>query len=256
MIPIDPAPVRLRRHGGVPLYRQIESALLARIRSGELRSGDRLPPETELARTWKVHRLTVRQAIGELARAGHVVVRQGAGTYVAAPPLLVAVDLPPLPATQAEATSTEAVAALGHDLVETITAIAPDARREPAEALDVDPAALVRLDAVHEAADTIWMVSNYWLDGCRFPGIERLAVGSMTPYRLLRDAYGVRLRYAWRSLVAAPAPAADAAIMDVPPGIPVMLREGLNVDDDGIPTLFLSRRMRGDRIKYVLRYTT
>lgn len=248
--------MQLRRHNGVPLYRQMESALLERIDSGELRPGDRLPPETELARTWRVNRLTVRQAIGELARAGHLVVRQGAGTYVAAPPLLVAVDLPPLPTTQAEATSTEAVAAQGHDLVETITAVVPNGRREPAEALGVDPAALLRLDAVHETAETIWMVSNYWLDGRRFPGIERLAVGPVTPYRLLRDAYGVRLRYAWRSLVATAASAADAAIMDVPPGIPVMLREGLNVDDDGTPTLFLSRRMRGDRIKYVLRYTT
>lgn len=48
----------------------------------------------------------------------------------------------------------------------------------------------------------------------------------------------------------------DAEVLDVPPGSPTMLREGLNGDDAGAPTLFLTRRMRGDRIKYVLLYDT
>ncbi|OLT22949.1 hypothetical protein BJF78_32570 [Pseudonocardia sp. CNS-139] len=69
--------MQLRRHSAVPLYRQMEAALLERIDSGDLRPGERLPTETELAAQWKVNRLTVRQAIGELARAGRVVVRAG-----------------------------------------------------------------------------------------------------------------------------------------------------------------------------------
>src|SRR5574340_1710744 len=72
--------------GRVPLYRQVQDVLLQRLDSGTLRPGARLPPETDLAAELRVNRLTVRQAIGELTRAGRLVARQGAGTFVAPPP--------------------------------------------------------------------------------------------------------------------------------------------------------------------------
>lgn len=128
--------MQLRRHSAVPLYRQMEAALLERMDSGDLRPGERLPAETELARQWKVNRLTVRQAIGELARAGRVTARRGAGTYVAHPPLLVEVDLPPLPMTEAVTSGSEALAAQGQQLHEAVTAVVADELRAAAEALD------------------------------------------------------------------------------------------------------------------------
>lgn len=115
---------------------------------------------------------------------------------------------------------------------------------------------MTRIDTCTIDGDTTWIASSYWLDGARFPGIAETAAGVAPVYQTLRDHYGVRLRYAWRSLKATSASTADAEILDVPPGSPIMLREGLNVDDAGAPTLFLTRRMRGDRIKYVLRYDT
>jgi DNA-binding GntR family transcriptional regulator len=248
--------MQLRRHSTVPLYRQMEATFLQRMNSGDLRPGERLPTETELARQWNVNRLTVRQAIGELARAGRVTVRRGAGTYVAEPPLRVEVDLPPLPTTEAEISSSEAFAAQGRQLHEVVTAVLADDLPATAEKLGFREAGTTRIDTVTADADTPWMVSSYWLDGARFPGIAEIAAGDAPVYQTLRDRYGVRLRYAWRSLIATSASAADAEVLDVPPGSPIMLREGLNIDDTGLPTLYLTRRMRGDRIKYVLRYDT
>ena len=46
-----------------PLYRQIYNQLEARIVSGELRVGDTLPSETELAENYGVHRSSVREAL-------------------------------------------------------------------------------------------------------------------------------------------------------------------------------------------------
>lgn len=101
-----------------------------------------------------------------------------------------------------------------------------------------------------------WIASNYWLVTARFPGIAEVVAGDAPVYQALREHYGVRLRYAWRSLVATSASSVDAELLDVPAGSPVMLREGVNIDEFGVPTLFLNRRMRGDRVKYVLRYDT
>ena len=49
---------------------------------GQLKPGDQLPPERELADTMGVSRPTVRQAVGKLVNLGLVIQRQGQGTFV------------------------------------------------------------------------------------------------------------------------------------------------------------------------------
>jgi GntR family transcriptional regulator, transcriptional repressor for pyruvate dehydrogenase complex len=53
-----------------PAYRKVAAALLERISDRSLNAGDRLPPETELARQFGVNRSTVREALRELESAG------------------------------------------------------------------------------------------------------------------------------------------------------------------------------------------
>jgi GntR family transcriptional regulator, transcriptional repressor for pyruvate dehydrogenase complex len=58
--------------------------LIERIRSGQLRPGDRIPPETQLCAALGVSRSSVREAVQRLAAANVLDVRHGAGTYVRA----------------------------------------------------------------------------------------------------------------------------------------------------------------------------
>ncbi len=58
--------------------RRIESL----IRSGELKTGDRLPPEPELARILHVSRSSLREALKGLLFLGLIKARPGAGTFV------------------------------------------------------------------------------------------------------------------------------------------------------------------------------
>jgi GntR family transcriptional repressor for pyruvate dehydrogenase complex len=59
------------------------------IVSGQLRRGQRLPPERELVGTVGVSRTSVRAGLQSLAAKGVVVIRHGAGTFVAdGPPML------------------------------------------------------------------------------------------------------------------------------------------------------------------------
>ena len=65
-----------------PKYQTIIGWVEDRIRSGELKEGDRLPSENELCRQFGLSRQTVRHAL-EILEAQHVVVKvQGSGTYV------------------------------------------------------------------------------------------------------------------------------------------------------------------------------
>lgn len=69
--------------GGDPLYRALARELSRRIAAGEFEAGAPLPPERRLAESHGVSRVTVRRAVGQLAREGLVEQRHGSGTYVA-----------------------------------------------------------------------------------------------------------------------------------------------------------------------------
>lgn len=65
-----------------PIYRRIADSLRARILSGELRDGDRLPGENALMAEYAIARATARQALAVLINEGLAVPKRGSGVYV------------------------------------------------------------------------------------------------------------------------------------------------------------------------------
>ena len=70
-------PVKTRR-----LYEEIAEQIQQLISGGELKPGDKLPPERELADTLQVSRVSVREAIRSLEMLGFIEIRHGEGTIV------------------------------------------------------------------------------------------------------------------------------------------------------------------------------
>jgi GntR family transcriptional regulator len=71
----------------VPRYHQIAEALRARISAGGLTAGQRLDNQRQLAQSFGVTLMTLRQALDVLARDGLITRRHGLGTFVAPPPV-------------------------------------------------------------------------------------------------------------------------------------------------------------------------
>jgi len=67
---------------------QVTEALLARIESGQLKPGEKLPPEAVLAPEFGVSRTVVREAISRLKHEGLVESRQGSGVFVRLQPAI------------------------------------------------------------------------------------------------------------------------------------------------------------------------
>ena len=73
--------------GSAPKYLRLSNAILNLIEAGEMRPGDRLPPEGALAGALPASLGTVQKALGHLKDLGVVVRNHGRGTFVAGAPL-------------------------------------------------------------------------------------------------------------------------------------------------------------------------
>ena len=72
-----PTPIQQKR-----IYEEISARLQTLVQSDNLKPGDRLPPERQLATMFGVSRNSVREAIKSLEQQGLLISRPGAGTYI------------------------------------------------------------------------------------------------------------------------------------------------------------------------------
>lgn len=66
----------------LPLYQQIAEDIRSQVASKHLKSGDRIPTESELSEAYGVSRITVRKAVQDLVTDGILTKIQGKGTFV------------------------------------------------------------------------------------------------------------------------------------------------------------------------------
>ncbi len=74
--------IRIKKGTGEAAYRQIEQALSRAILDGELKEGEQLPSEVELAHRLGLSRMTVNKALTALSRRGLIWRSRGKGSYV------------------------------------------------------------------------------------------------------------------------------------------------------------------------------
>ena len=76
---------RFDRSGSAPLYASLKKLLRQAIEAGDLKEGDAIPAERDVAELLSISRVTVRKAFSELVMEGVLVQRRGSGTYVNGP---------------------------------------------------------------------------------------------------------------------------------------------------------------------------
>ena len=76
------APSRFEHGSHAPLYARVKKLVQDAVAAGELKGGDSIPSERDVAVMLDVSRVTVRAAFTELAAEGVLLQRRGSGTYV------------------------------------------------------------------------------------------------------------------------------------------------------------------------------
>lgn len=227
-----------------PRYYQIMTALREQITTGSLRSGDLLPSERELCTHFGVSRLTVRQALSELAREGWLVRMQGRGTFVTRPKVVQALVK---------------LTSFTEDMI--LRGMAASGRMIDAGVHRADPgivetlhlplgANVIVLRRLRFADQEPIALEESFLPHARFVDLLDHFDGTQSLYEVLRKRYGVRLGHAYQSLEATVASGEVAPLLDVKPGAPLLLLERHTLDVEGTDVEFVRSLYRGDRYRF------
>jgi GntR family transcriptional regulator len=234
----------LDKNLAIPLYHQLQNILKAEIETGRLRPDERLPSEQELAERFQVSKITVRQALTELAQSGHIRREQGRGTFVARRKF----DEGPRELNSfTEEMRRHSLAATSRILAQ----FEADPDAHVADALRLSPLSKVlSLKRLRLANGEPLSVQTASIPAALVPGLR--LDDSMSLYEVLQCQYRSYPARARETYVAAQADQATAALLDIPVGSPVFAVERVTFSLNEQPFEFVQSTVRGDRYAIVL----
>ena len=228
----------------VPLYHQLQAVLKAEIESRKWQPDEQLPNEAKLAERFGVSKITVRQALQELADLGYIRREHGRGTFVERRKF----DEGPRELTSfTEEMRRHDLAARSRILSQGV--MEADAR--VAHVLRVEPGAPVFvLKRVRLAGREPMSVQTAHIPGTLVPELEVGEEASL--YELLQTRYHLYAARARETYFAALAEAPAAELLGVTIGAPVFQVERVTLLPNEKPFEFVQSTVRGDLYKIVL----
>jgi GntR family transcriptional regulator len=206
--------------------------------------GSAIPSERQLSADLGVSRLTVRAALDDLAREGHLVRRRGSGTFVQQPKI----------AQELTMTSfSEDMRRRGMAPASRTLSIANElAGARLGRALQVSPAEKVLVIKRLRLADGETMaIETLHLPERLVPGLEPKDLDNGSFYDLLSNRYGINIAEGTQAIEPTVTDEEESAALGVPLHSPAFLFERTSRDAEGRTFEFVQSVYRGDRYRIV-----
>jgi len=236
--------VGLNVAGPEPLYLQLHDSLLRMIERGDYAAHQRLPSERELSRRFGVSRITVRQALADLAREGRVYSKVGKGTYVSDPlarrPLGSLFGFSESVNRQGRAPSSV--------ILEAGLAKAPESI---AACLQIEPGAeIVRIYRLRKADGVPVVLEATHLPHAVCRGILQRMADDVSLYAVLEQAYGLRMTSAEVTMGAGLADESEGRHLGLSLPTAVLRMEQTSFVGDSQPMEFTRSTYRGEGYRF------
>jgi len=231
-------------HSGTPAYQRIQRSIRAQIDGGELKPGDTVASERELAKIHGVSLMTARHALGSLEREGIVERRRGAGTFVA----------PPRIHFNKLMSYTEQMASRGLSAAsKLIAAKIVEQEEEIAARLGLSAGSkMIKIERVRQA-DEPFALETCYLAAEKFPGLDREPLGRGSLFATLEQDYDIRLTYADEEVDATAAEGRVAQALRLPQGAPVMRIRQVIYGSNAKPVIYVIGFYRAERHSLFIR---
>jgi GntR family transcriptional regulator len=231
-------------HHGTPAYQRIQKAIREQIEAGELKPGDAVASERELARMHRVSLMTARHALAGLEHEGMVERRRGAGTFVA----------PPRIHFNKLMSYTEQMASRGLAAASKLVTAKIIEEEEIAARLGLPARSkMVKIERVRHASEEPFALETCYLPADGFPGLVRQPLGRGSLFSTLEHDYGVRLTYADEEVDATAADPRVAQALRVSRGSPVMRIRQVIYGSNAKPVIYVIGFYRAERHSLFIR---
>jgi GntR family transcriptional regulator len=230
---------------GVPAYQRIRSAIRKRIDAGQLRPGDPVSSERDLAKLHEVSLMTARHALATLEREGIVERRRGVGTFVSAPRINFNKLM----------SYTEQMAARSLTAASKIIFAKPiDNEPDAAARLSLSPSdQLFKVERLRHASGEPFALEACYLSAASFPGLLAAPLERDSLFAILEREYGVKLGYADEEIDATAADPRVAELLNVPRREPLLRIRQLIHSSSDVPIMYVLGIYRSDRHNLVIR---
>jgi GntR family transcriptional regulator len=222
-----------------PAYKRIQNAIRQRIDSEELKPGDVVESERELARIHGVSLMTARHALAALAQEGVVERRHGAGTFVA----------PPQVHFNTLHSYTEQMASLGlvaHSKI--LSSGVVNREHDIAARFGLSPTnPLVRIERVRSVSDEPVALEVCYLPAEEYAVLMEVPLDRNSLFKTLERECGVELAYADEEVDATHADHRIAKLLGVPTGAPLLRIRQLIFSTKGRATVYVTGLYRSGR---------
>jgi len=230
---------------GTPAYKRIQNSIRKRIEASELKPGDAVASERELARIHSVSLMTARHALAGLEREGAVERRRGAGTFVAAPKIHFNKLM----------SYTEHMSSRG---------LAPRSKVQVAKIIDRESeiaarlglpgtSALVKIERLRLTGHEPFALETCYLPAADYSGLVSAALGRNSLFSTLEHEYRVQLAYADEEIDATAAEAEVAELLQIAEGYPLLRIRQVIYSTRGKPTIYVLGLYRADRHRLFIR---
>jgi GntR family transcriptional regulator len=198
----------------VPAYRRLHDMIKERITTGELKPGDAVTSERDLARTHGVSPMTARHALAELELEGLVERRRGSGTFVA----------PPKIQFNKLVGFTQQMASRGISAQSRVlcTRIVPGNHEISARLALPTDGKLVKIERLRHVGGEPFALEVCYLPAGKFAGLLQTPFERRSLFTTLEQDYGLQLTYADEDVDATAADVRTSRLLCVPRGAPVL----------------------------------
>jgi GntR family transcriptional regulator len=230
---------------GTPAYKRIQLAIRKKIEAGQLKTGDAVDSERELARIHKVSLMTARHALASLEREGIVERKRGSGTFVAPPKIHFNKLM-----SYTEQMASRGLSAGSRLLCNTIV----DNEPEIAARLALPPnSRMVKIERIRHAAGEPFAVEACYLSADDFGSLTRVQLERVSLFSALQHNYGVELAHADEEVDATAADPRTAELLAVPKGAPLLRIRQVIYSTKGKAIIYVLGSYRSDRHTLLIR---
>ena len=222
-----------------PAYKRIQSEIRDHIAAANLRPGDAVASERELAKTHKVSLMTARHALASLEHEGIVERRLGAGTFVAVPKIHFNKLM-----SYTEQMSSRGLAPRSRVLVAKVA----EGESEVAARLGLPATSrVVRIQRLRLTGEEPFALETCYLSAAEFPELASSPLGRSSLFAILEHDYATKLAYADEEVDATSADAEVAELLSVPRGASVLRIRQIIYSTKGKATIYVVGFYRSER---------